>query len=45
MSIPTLIWLHDGTEAARLDGLIREPDLEAAFTTLTASDEQSPSQT
>jgi hypothetical protein len=27
MSIPTLVWLHDGTEVARLDGLIREPEL------------------
>ncbi len=29
MSIPTLILLRDGTEIARLDGLIRDEDLEA----------------
>lgn len=28
MSIPTLIWLRDGTEAARQDGLIRDNDLD-----------------
>lgn len=31
MSIPTLIMLRDGREVARLDGLIREPDPEAAL--------------
>lgn len=31
MSIPTLILFRDGTEAGRLDGLIREDDLEQAL--------------
>lgn len=31
MSIPTVIVLKDGEEIERLDGLIREKDLEAAF--------------
>lgn len=31
MSIPTLILLRDGHEVARLDGLIREHDLEQAL--------------
>lgn len=38
MSIPTLIWLRDGTEAARLDGLIRDADLEDTLARLTAPD-------
>lgn len=29
MSLPTLVLLRDGREVARLDGLIREEDLEA----------------
>jgi thioredoxin len=29
MSIPTLILFRDGTEVARLDGLIHEEDIEA----------------
>jgi thioredoxin len=36
MSIPTLIWLRDGTEATRLDGLIREADLEDTLARLAA---------
>jgi thioredoxin 1 len=36
MSIPTLIWLRDGTEATRLDGLIRDADLEDTLARLTA---------
>lgn len=31
MSIPTLILFADGRELERLDGLIRDPDLEAAL--------------
>lgn len=31
MSIPTLIRFHDGHEVARLDGLIRDEDLERAL--------------
>lgn len=31
MSIPTLIWLRDGAEVARLDGLIRDTDLGRAL--------------
>ena len=31
MSIPTLIIFRDGQEAARLDGLIREQELEQAL--------------
>ncbi|MGA5191447.1 thioredoxin family protein [Streptomyces griseoincarnatus] len=31
LSIPTLILLHDGREAARLDGLIREADVDKAL--------------
>lgn len=31
MSIPTLILFRDGNEVARLDGLIREEDLEQAL--------------
>jgi thioredoxin-like negative regulator of GroEL len=38
MSIPTLIWLRDGTEATRLDGLIRDADLEDTLARLTAPD-------
>lgn len=32
MSIPTIIALRDGRETARLDGLIREPDLAELLT-------------
>ena len=32
LSIPTLLLFHDGTETARLDGLIRETDIEQALT-------------
>ena len=32
LSIPTLLLLHDGTEIARLDGLIRDTDIEQALT-------------
>lgn len=42
MSIPTLIWLRNGSEAARLDGLIRDPDLEATLARLAASQHQPP---
>jgi len=31
MSIPTVLILRDGREVERLDGLINEPDLAAAF--------------
>jgi thioredoxin-like negative regulator of GroEL len=31
MSLPTVLVLKDGEEIERLDGLIREKDLEAAF--------------
>jgi thioredoxin 1 len=31
MSLPTVLVLRDGQEVERLDGLIREKDLEAAF--------------
>ncbi len=31
MSIPTVLILRDGREVERLDGLIHEPDLGAAF--------------
>jgi thioredoxin 1 len=31
MSIPTLVWLRDGAEVTRLDGLIRDDDLEASL--------------
>jgi len=31
MTIPTLILLRDGREVARLDGLIRDEDLEDAL--------------
>jgi thioredoxin 1 len=31
MSIPTLVMLRDGNEVTRLDGLIRDPDLEQAL--------------
>jgi thioredoxin 1 len=31
MSLPTVLILRDGREVERLDGLIREKDLEAAF--------------
>lgn len=31
MSLPTVLVLHAGREVERLDGLIREGDLEAAF--------------
>ncbi len=31
MSIPTVLVLRDGREVERLDGLIKEPDLAAAF--------------
>jgi thioredoxin 1 len=30
-SLPTVLMLHAGKEVARLDGLIREPELSAAF--------------
>jgi len=32
LSIPTLLLFHGGTEIARLDGLIREADIEQALT-------------
>ena len=32
LSIPTLLLFHGGTETARLDGLIRETDIEQALT-------------
>lgn len=35
MSIPTLILLHDGKEALRLDGLIRDTDLTQLLTSPT----------
>ncbi len=31
LSIPTLLLFHGGTEIARLDGLIREADIEQAL--------------
>ncbi len=31
MSIPTVLVIRDGGEVERLDGLIQEPDLAAAF--------------
>ncbi|HUY51887.1 MAG TPA: hypothetical protein VMV92_40335 [Streptosporangiaceae bacterium] len=39
MSIPTLAWLRDRAEIARLDGLIRDPDLDATLAQLTANQE------
>lgn len=36
VSIPTLVWLRDGMEAGRQDGLIRGDDLEAALARLAA---------
>jgi len=32
LSIPTLLLFHGGTEIARLDGLIREADIDQALT-------------
>ncbi len=32
LSLPTLLLFHGGTEIARLDGLIRETDIEQALT-------------
>jgi len=32
LSIPTLLLFHGGTETARLDGLIREADIDQALT-------------
>jgi len=32
LSTPTLLLFHDGTEIARLDGLIRDTDIEQALT-------------
>lgn len=37
MSIPTLVAVRGGREVERLDGLIREQDLEALFQRLAAS--------
>ena len=37
MSIPTVLVLGNGEEMERLDGLIREKDLEAAFDQATAT--------
>ncbi len=37
MSIPTVLLLRDGEEVERLDGLIREKDLIAAFDGATGS--------
>jgi len=35
LSIPTLLLFRDGTEITRLDGLIRETDIEQALTDAT----------
>lgn len=37
MSIPTVLILREGKEVERLDGLIREKDLIAAFDRATGS--------
>ena len=35
LSIPTLLWLRDGREVIRLDGLIRDADLERSLAALS----------
>ena len=42
MSIPTLVLLRDGAELARLDGLIRDADLEGLLTAAVDSPQKPP---